>query len=119
MVEDEEAIKLLKEAVKWLRILGLQAVKKVVREVLAKDEQRLAYHYSDGRGTLEIAKLVGVTHTTIVNYWNIWNKIGIVEEINVQGGKRYKRLFELDDFDLSLPAIKKERLGTGNRSSYK
>jgi hypothetical protein len=106
MVENEETIKLLKEAVKWLRILSLQTIKKVAQDALSKNEQKLVYHYSDGRGTLEISKLVEVNPQTVANYWNSWNKIGIVEEMNVRGGKRYKKLFELDYFDIDLPKIK-------------
>lgn len=67
MVENEETIKLLKEAVKWLRILSLQTIKKVAQDALSKNEQKLVYHYSDGRGTLEISKLVEVNPQTVEN----------------------------------------------------
>jgi hypothetical protein len=96
----------LQELLKWTRFEGMLKVKEVLLDVLRTDEEKLAYHYSDGRGSREIAKLAGLSHTTIVDYWKKWANLGLMEFINVRGGTRYKRVFSLSDFGIEIPRVK-------------
>jgi hypothetical protein len=97
----------LEELLRWTRFEGMLKVKEVLLDVLRTDEEKLAYHYSDGRGSKEVAKLAGFkSHTTILDYWRKWAALGLVESINVRGGTRYKRLFSLSDFGIEIPKVK-------------
>jgi hypothetical protein len=104
----------LEELLKWTRFEGMLKVKEVLLDVLRTDEEKLAYHYSDGRGSEEVAKLAGLkSHTTILDYWRKWATLGLMEPINVRGGTRYKRVFPLSDFGIEIPKVnEKKRLET-------
>lgn len=106
-MDDERIVDLLKEILKWTRFQGMLRVKDVLLDTLKKDEEKIAYESSDGRrGSREVAKLAGVSHQTVVNYWKKWATLGIVEPIKAPGGIRYKRSFSLSDFGIEVPKIK-------------
>jgi transcription initiation factor TFIIIB Brf1 subunit/transcription initiation factor TFIIB len=108
-VNEEKAdriIELLEEILKWTRLEGLQKAKVALTELLKTESERLAYEYSDGRTSREVAVVVGVSHATIANYWKKWARYGIVTERSSRGGgTRYKRLFSLSDFGIDVPRI--------------
>ena len=113
MSEDktDRIIKLLEEILKWTRFQGMLRVKEVLLDTLKKDEERVAYHYSDGWGSQGVAKLAGFkSHTTILDYWKRWVALGIVEPMKVRGGIRYKRCFSLLDFGIEVPKVKIEKV---------
>jgi hypothetical protein len=96
----------LEELLKWTRFEGMLKIKEVLLDVLRTDGEKLAYHYSDGRSSREVAKLAGLSHTTIVDYWKKWATLGLMESINVRGGTRYKRVFSLSDFGIEISRVK-------------
>lgn len=100
--KDEDIVKVLQEILKWIRFEGLQRVKSLLAGLLEKDIDKIIYQSSDGRPSVEIAKLAGVSHQTVVNYWKKWVKLGIVEPIGVRGGTRYKRIFSLEDLGIDV-----------------
>ena len=77
-------------------------------DTLKKDEEKVAYESSEGRGSKEVAKLAGISHQTVVNYWKKWATLGIVEPLKVRGGLRYRRSFSLSDFGIEVPKMKVE-----------
>lgn len=102
-----EVASILREILKWTKFSGAKEVKNVLRTALDTDQKILTYHFSDGnQGSIEIAKKVGISHTTVVNYWAAWARQGIVEPIKVRGGDRYKKSFELEDFGFEIPPLK-------------
>jgi hypothetical protein len=105
-------VDLLDEIAKWVRFQGIQLAKQVFAEALRKDIEKLAYHYSDGRSSAEIAKIVGVSDFAIRNYWKRWNTIGIAVPSSKFKG-RYERLFSLDDLGIELPVVKKTEVPSG------
>lgn len=96
---------LVEELVKWKKFEGAQLAKKVLRDLLAKDIDRLVYQYSDGRTTREIAALAGVSDFTVRNYWKKWNTEGLIVPSQKFKG-RYERIFSLEDFGIEVPAMK-------------
>lgn len=105
MSENQRMIELLEELVKWKRFEGAQLAKKILRELLSKDTEKIVYQYSDGRGTKEIAELAGVSDFSVRNYWKKWNVEGLVVPSNKFKG-RYERIFSLEDFGIEIPRIK-------------
>ena len=102
-------IRIQKEILKWVRILARKEVKNMLEEVLSDDTKKLVYHYSDGnRGTRDFKEIANVKSTaTISVYWREWASQGIVELRPVQGGERAKKLFNLEEFGIEVPAARK------------
>ena len=110
-IEDskERLIELVQELVKWIRVTSIPQVKKLLVEVLQKDEHKIAYHRSDGEQTREaIGGQVNVSGQAISNWWKKWERNGIVEILSVQGGTRGRKLFNLKDFDIQVPKLSLE-----------
>jgi len=105
---EKKIVGLLEEILRWIRFQGWRNVKDVLVDVLTDDLSRLIYHYSDGRSSREIAQKVSVSHMTVVRYWRKWAKVGIVEPMQVGGGTRYRKMFNLEDFGIEVPEIEKE-----------
>jgi len=99
--------KILEEMLRWIKVTSVPHVKQVLDSLPL--EEKIAYHCSDGRNSREIARIVGVNQTTIVNWWKKWNTRGIVEPLSVRRGTRYRRAFELSDFDIKVPSIQKKK----------
>ncbi|MEX2193024.1 MAG: hypothetical protein WD717_06565 [Nitrosarchaeum sp.] len=103
--DTKRIIELLEEFVKWQRFEGAQLAKKILRDLLAKDVDKIIYQHSDGRGTKEIAALAGVSDFTVRNYWKKWNTEGLIVPSQKHKG-RYERVFSLEDFGIEIPSSK-------------
>jgi len=57
------------------------------------------------RSSTEIGKSAGVSDVTVRRLWAAWARQGIVESRKVQGGDRYKKSFDLEDFGIEIPKI--------------
>jgi hypothetical protein len=114
----KEIASILREILKWTKIAGSKEVKNVLKSALDTDQKILVYHLSDGKkGSEEIGKKAGVSHSTVFNYWTSWVRQDIVEPVKVRGGERYKKVFELEDFGFVIPEIevKKKAKATGEK----
>jgi hypothetical protein len=101
---EDQTILLLRELVKWNKFQGMIKAKEVLLDALRNDSEKLAYAASDGRGSQEVARTAGVSHTTVVSYWNRWATLGIVEPLAVKGGTRYRAVFSLSDLGIQVPS---------------
>jgi hypothetical protein len=105
--KQDKIIEILTEMLKWIKVTSIPHVKKLLMELLPTDQEKIAYHYSDGRTSREVSQLAGVSHMTITRWWKNWIRAGIAEAINVKGsGERAKRIFSLEDFGIEVPQIK-------------
>jgi len=103
--KQDKMIELLDEILKWTRFDGMQRVKAVLLETLKKDSEKIAYYYSDGRGSLELSKIAGVSDFAVRSYWKKWATMGLVQpSIRFKG--RYERLFSLEDLGIEVPPAK-------------
>jgi len=115
MSKEDEMIELLEELVKWTKVTSIPHVKKLLLEILETPEEKIAYQFSDGKTSREVAKEANVSVGTISNWWKKWSKAGIAEAISVKGGgKRARRLFSLDDFGVELSVSKGATAEEGN-----
>lgn len=106
----EEIASILREILKWTKFAGLKEVKNVLEAALDTDQKLLVYHLSDGdKGMVEIGKKAGVSKTTVSRYWSTWARLGIVESIKVRGGERSKKVFDLEDFGITIPEIEVQK----------
>ena len=105
MSENQRMVELLEELVKWKRFEGAQLAKKILRELLSKDAEKIVYQYSDGRGSKDIADLAGVSDFSVRSYWKKWNVEGLVIPSKKHKG-RYEKVFSLEDFGIEIPPTK-------------
>jgi len=117
--EKDDIVEILREILKWIKVRSIPHVKKLLLELLPSDEEKLAYHFSDGRSSQEVAKVARVNYVTVTRWWKTWIKAGIAESISVKGGKRAKRLFSLEDFGIPIPSRKEKELKEEDNSSTK
>jgi hypothetical protein len=103
----DELIAIMREMLKWTKFAGTKEVRNVLTSVLDSEQKRLIYHLSDGNnGTVQIAEAADVNAETVRRYWISWSRQGIVDSIKVQGGQRYKKSFDLEDFGITVPPPK-------------
>jgi transposase-like protein len=106
MDKQDIIIELLGEMLKWIKVTNIPHVKTLLSEILPSDKEKIAYHYSDGRSSREVAKLAGVKFSTVAKWWKTWSKAGIAELIGAKRGKRAKRIFSLEEFGIEVPSLK-------------
>jgi hypothetical protein len=106
--QNNEAIELQREMVRWLRLLGLEKAKTALSSTLDTEKKVLAYHLSDGKNTSTvIANLVGISQSRITDWWKEWLAVGLGESISASGGGRFRKSFDLKMFGIIVPEIKK------------
>lgn len=103
--ETDKIIELLEEILKWVRLEGAPRAKDTLTGLLETDLEKLVYETSNGRTSREIAKIVGTSHVTVINYWRKWARYGIVKEKGSRGGTRFVKVFSLADFGIEIPRI--------------
>lgn len=103
--KQDRIIELLEEMLKWTKVTSIPHVKTLLSEILPSDKEKVAYHYSDGRGSQEVAKFAKVGFATITKWWKVWARAGIAELVSVKGGERAKRIFSLEDFGIVVPQL--------------
>lgn len=94
----------LRAQTKWLRLLGLQALRPMLVDALRTDKQRAVYECTDGeRSIREVAKLAGVGTGSVSRMWTQWIALGICTESQATAG-RAQHLASLSQLGLDLPA---------------
>jgi hypothetical protein len=102
--KQDRIIDVLQEILKWTKVTSIPQVKKLLLDILPSNNEKIAYHLSDGgRGSQEVAKSAKVSYVTVTKWWKIWARAGIAEMLNVKGGERAKRIFSLEDFGIPVP----------------
>lgn len=93
-----ELIDLQREANRWLRAMALPALAESLSRALTTPEARRVYQASDGRSSREVGGTAGVSHPTVLRYWNRWIPLGLVEQT---APGRQRRIVSLDQVGLS------------------
>ncbi len=105
MMQSDDAILLeLQRQTRWLRLLGLQALRPLLQETLRTDKQKLAFELSDGqRSVREVARLAGIGIGTVSRMWAQWIASGICVEAAAAPG-RAEHLASLSQLGTSMPS---------------
>jgi hypothetical protein len=107
MFADDDVIKELREQTKWLRLLGLQALRPLLVEVLSSDKHKLAYELTDGSRTVrDIAQLAGMGSGTVSVLWREWTAVGICTESPQRAG-RAQHVTPLSRLGIAVPNLPK------------
>lgn len=101
MSEGIDQTRYVEEMTNWLRLLGIKQLVTVLESDVNDDKRKQAYQISDGkRTTRDIAKLIGVTPTTISDWWKKWILLGLGEYVTASGGHRFKKAFDLESLGI-------------------
>jgi len=105
--QESDELKVLREILKWMKFAGMNQVQSVLETTLNTPEKKLAYQMSDGtKGTIEVGKVSKVgSPTKVSTLWKEWKRKGLGDSLSVQGGDRFKRTFDLEDFGIEVPQI--------------
>ena len=108
---DDAVVELLREQTKWLRLLGLQALRPLLVEILSSDKHKLAYELSDGSRTVrEVGKLAGLSPGTVSVLWREWMAAGICTEAPQRAG-RAQHVTPLSRLGIAIPGLPKGVVG--------
>lgn len=108
MNDEQTVVGLLSELLRWTKFQGMIKLKEVILLNVKTENEKKIYELSNGKTTVEIAGLVGVSHVTVYNYWQRWSKTGIVEPSNKYKG-RYERMVSLLDLGIEVPKIEEQK----------
>jgi len=105
MSQDDKIIELLEEILLWTKY-DYAVTKQKMLEHLDNDDKKIAYQSSTGENsTHDIANKVSVSAMTISNWWNKWFELGLMEQTDKFGRKRYKRLISLTKMGIKIPVF--------------
>lgn len=104
MEYDKEVKDILIEILKWTKFQGMLHVKNILETNLDTDLKKIVYELSDGKSSVEIARIAEVSDWTIRNYWKSWAPTQIVEVDPTYKG-RYRKVFSLKEVGIAVPVI--------------
>ncbi|MFH2111671.1 MAG: hypothetical protein ABIJ47_10490 [Candidatus Bathyarchaeota archaeon] len=77
-----------------------------LESVLNDDRKKLTYDLFDGNtSTNDIIELLRLNRSTLYAWINQWMKMGIINSDLKKGSKFYKKIFSLEDLNISKPSI--------------
>jgi hypothetical protein len=92
----------LREQTKWLRLLGLQALRPLLLEALTTEKHKQVYELTDGDRTIrQIGDQVGIAPGTVSRWWSQWISQGICDERQDVPG-RARKLYSLTRLGIAV-----------------
>lgn len=102
--------RLLHKLVIYTKLANYDNIRNRLIEILNSDDKKRVFEATDGRSSVrDIQSKTGVGKDSISDWWNEWQKEGIVEESKEARGRR-RKLLSLSDFGIEVPAGKKQRV---------
>lgn len=106
---DNEQTRLLRKLNVYTKLANYDNIRKRLVVVLDSNDKKRVFEATDGNNSVrDIQSKTGVNKDTVSNWWNEWQKEGIVEESKEARGRRYK-VFSLSDFGIEAPTSRKQR----------
>lgn len=101
---------LLQKLVIYAKLANYDNIRNRLIAILNSDDKKRVFEATDGRSSVrDIQSKTGVYKDTISDWWNEWQKEGIVEESKEARGRR-RKLLPLSDFGIEVPTGKKQRV---------
>ena len=104
----KRTVELLEKLLKWTKASTRSTIKKIYEDNLKTDTEKLAYELSDGKGSPEIASVIGIDPKTIRRYWNKWADAGMME-ICPKYKRRYCKIFSLGELGIEVPDTRQDQ----------
>lgn len=101
MSENMDQMNLLREMNGWLRLLGMKQLVETIKLILNDPKKISVYQHSNGeRTTREIESLTGLNKSSISELWEKCVAGGLGEYKTASGGRRFKKIFDLEALGL-------------------
>ena len=108
-VAAEDCILLLHKLVIYTKLANYGDIRNRLITILDSEDKKRVFEATDGNNsTRQIESMTGVNKDTVSNWWDEWEKEGIVEESQEVRGRRC-RIVSLGEFGIEVAACKKER----------
>lgn len=108
--EDNEQTRLLQKLVTYTKLANYASIRNRLIAILDSDDKKRVFEATDGKSRVrDIQSATGVNKAMVSNWWNEWQKEGIVEECKEARGRR-RKLLSLSDFGIEVPTGKKQRV---------
>jgi hypothetical protein len=110
MVEEKKdpqkrTVELLEELLKWIKVSNIPTIKKIFKENIQTDTEKLVYELSDGKSSPVIASVVGIDSSTVRAFWHKWADASLMT-VCPNYMRRFCRLFSLGELGIEVPEIK-------------
>jgi len=117
-MSENDQTEILKEILKWIKVSSYREVKDFLNSILKTNTEKLIYQYSNGKNTsTEVVKKAKSSTHKVSDSWKEWKKLGIGDIVEVKGGKRFKRTFDLSDFGLLPESTQNSSQKEGNNDA--
>ena len=108
-LEGDDFIALLHKLIMYTKLANYENIRNRLITILDSEDKKRVFEATEGNnGTRQIESITGVSKDTVSNWWDKWQREGIVEESKEVRGRRCK-IVSLGEFGIEVPAGKKER----------
>lgn len=105
----DNCIPLLHELVIYTKLANYGNIRNLLITILDSEDKKRVFEATDGNNsTRQIESVTGVNKDTVSNWWDEWEREGIVEESEEVRGRRCK-VVSLGEFGIDVAAGRKER----------
>ena len=108
-LEGDDFIPLLHKFIIYTKLANYENIRNRLITILDSEDKKRVFKATEGNnGTRQIESITGVSKDTVSNWWDKWQREGIVEESKEVRGRRCK-IVSLGEFGIEVAAGKKER----------
>lgn len=101
--------RLLRKLIIYTKLADYESIRNRLITILNSDDKKRVFEATDGNNsTREIESITGVSKDIVSNWWDEWEKEGIVEESGEVRGRRCK-IVSLAEFGIVVAAGKRQR----------
>jgi hypothetical protein len=105
----DDSVSLLHELIVYTKLANYENIRNRLITILDSEDKKRVFEATDGNnGTRQIESITGVNKNSVSNWWDEWEREGIVEESKEVRGRQYK-IVSLGEFGIKVAAGKKER----------
>lgn len=107
--ENHGYIRLLQKLVTYTKLANYGDIRSRLMAVLDSDEKKRVFEATNGDNSIrDIASDTNVNIASISEWWNEWQREGIVEESKEVRGRR-RKIVSLSEFGVEIPGGKRHR----------
>jgi len=102
-------LQILQKLIIYTKLANYENIRNRLITILNSEDKKRVFEATDGdSSTREIESSTGVSKDTVSNWWDEWEKEGIVEESEEVRGRR-RKIVSLSEFGIEVAAGKKQR----------
>lgn len=110
---------LLQKLVIYTKLANYDNIRNRLIEILNSNDKKRVFEATNGKSSVrDIQTETGISKGTVSDWWNEWQKEGIVQESKETRGRRCKVL-SLHDFGIEVPTGKKKSIKVQATKSQK